>query len=152
MRRSSIGFVAGLAGLCGATAIGPAAAEDGAADPRQGEQVDSICFGRNINNFETIDGVDDAILLEKSVNRWYKADLIGACSYRELKWALSVAIDQRPAGGCVRRGDRLIFSRSAFGDFSFQNTTRCVITDIYGWDPDATAEEASAAETEQPSD
>ncbi len=152
MKRSNIGFLAVLVGLCGPLLIGPASAEGEEADPRQGEQVDSICFGRNINNFETIDGVDDAILLEKSVNRWYKAELVGACSYRQLKWALSVAIDQRPAGGCVRPGDRLIFSSSAFGDFSFQNTTRCVITEIYEWDPDATAEDADAAEGDAPSD
>lgn len=117
--------------------VSAAAADGEKADPRLGKQVDRICFGRNINNFKAIEGEDDAILLEKGVNDWYKAKLIGACNYRDLKWAQSVAIDQRPAGGCVTPGDYLIFSRSAFGDFSFPNTTRCAISEIHEWNEDA---------------
>ncbi len=136
MKRSGIAILAVVAALAaGATA-------EETADPRLGEQVDSICFGRNINNFRAIDGVDDAILLEKGVNNWYKATLIGACNYSQLKWAQSVAIEQRPAGGCVTRGDYLIFSNSAFGDFSFPNSTRCAISEIHEWNPDTAAAEA----------
>lgn len=123
--------------LASALAGAAALAEEPAGDPRVGDEVDRICFGRDINNFKAIKGEDDAILLERSVNDWYKATLIGACNYRELKWAQSVAIEQHPAGGCVTPGDSLIFSRSAFGDFKFPNTTRCVISDIYKWDPKA---------------
>lgn len=126
----------------------PAAAqtdeEAPAEDARVGEEVSRICFGRDINNFRAIEGEDDAVLLERGVNDWYKATLVGACSYRELKWAQAVAIDSRPAGGCVTPGDYLVFSRSAFGDFSFPNTTRCAIDAIYKWDPDAANEEEDA--------
>jgi hypothetical protein len=114
--------------------VGVAAAED---DPRLGEKVDRICFASNINNFSTIKGVDDAALLEANVDDWYRVDLIGACSYQQLRFAQSVAIDERPRGGCVTKGDALIFSNSAFGDFSFPNATRCVISAIYRWDEDA---------------
>lgn len=141
MKRLGIAFVSAALALTAA-----ASAEPEKPDPRVGEQVDRICFGRNINNFKTIEGEDDAILLEKGVNDWFKATLIGACNYRELKWAQAVAIDQRPAGGCVTPGDYLIFSRSAFGDFKFPNTTRCAISAIYKWDPDAKADE-DASET-----
>lgn len=113
------------------------AGDEEKADARLGEEVGRICFPRNINNFRAIEGEDDAVLLEKSVNDWYKVTLIGACSYRELKWAEAVAIDQRPLGGCLSAGDTLVFSRSAFGDFSFPNATRCAIAEIYKWDPDA---------------
>jgi hypothetical protein len=140
MKSSSVLVLAALAGFW----AGAAAAEE-KADPRVGEEVDRICFGRDINNFKTIKGEDDAILLERGVNDWYKATLIGACNYRELKWAQAVAIDQRPAGGCVTPGDSLIFSRSAFGDFKFPNTTRCAIADIYKWDEDAEAADDDAA-------
>ena len=126
--------------------ISAAAAEGGKVDPRLGDQVDRICFGRNINNFKAIDGEDDAILLEKGVNEWYRAKLIGACNWHELKWAQAVAIDQRPAGGCVTPGDYLIFSRSAFGDFSFPNTTRCAISEIHEWRDDADGAQAPPAE------
>lgn len=125
---------------------GAASAEEKIADPRLGEKVDRICFGRNINNFTTIKGVDDAILLEKDVNHWYKATLIGPCSYSELRFAQSVAIEQRPAGGCVTPGDYLVFSRSAFGDFSFPNATRCAISEIYEWNPKAEAAEEAEGE------
>jgi hypothetical protein len=133
MKRSGIAVLAVLAAL----AAGAAAEES--ADLRLGKQVDRICFGRNINNFKAIDGVDDAILLEKGVNDWYKATLIGACNYSQLRWAQSVAIEQRPAGGCVTPGDYLIFSSSAFGDFSFPNSTRCAISEIHEWAPGAAA-------------
>jgi len=82
--------------------------------------------------------------LEKGVNDWYKATLIGACSYRQLKWAQAVAIDQRPAGGCVTPGDTLIFSRSISGSFRSSDTTRCAISEIYEWDEDATADDEDA--------
>jgi hypothetical protein len=122
--------------LAAMAATGTAFAAEGP-DPRLGEEVNRICFPRNITNFRALEGEDDAVLLEKSVNDWYKATLIGACSYRELKWAEAVAIEQRPKGGCVSPGDYLIFSRSAFGDLTFPNTTRCAISAIYKWDPDA---------------
>ncbi len=141
MRRSGISIVLAAAVLGGA-----ALADEERGDSRLGEQVDRICFGRNINNFKAIEGEDDAILLEKGVNDWYKATLIGACSYRELKWAQAVAIDQRPAGGCVTPGDYLIFSRSITGDFSFPNATRCAISEIYEWDPKAEVRESDDAD------
>lgn len=135
-----------IAALAAAIALSGAfaAAENEAADPRLGEKVDRICFGRQISNFKTIKGVDDAVLLERGVNDWYKAELIGACNYRELKWAQAVAIEQHPAGGCVTPGDYLIFSRSAFGDFKFPNATRCAISAIYKWDDKAAAPEDGA--------
>lgn len=137
--RFAVVFAGAGALLAGA---GATAEESGdKVDPRQGEKVDRICFGQNINNFKTLDSEDDAILLEKGVNDWYKATLIGSCNYSELKWAQSVAIEQHPAGGCVTPGDYLIFSRSAFGDFSFPNTTRCAISEIYKWNPEAADEE-----------
>lgn len=109
------------------------------ADPRLGEKVDQICFSQDITNFQTIDGEDDAVLLERGVNDWYKTSLTGACNYNQLRFAQSVAIDERPRGGCIRRGDALIFSYSAFGDFSFPNATRCIIVEIHRWDPKAKA-------------
>lgn len=134
-------FSAAIASFFAAIAISAdfatASEEAPTADPRVGDNVDRICFGRNINNFTAIDGEDDAVLLEKGVNDWYKATLTGACNYRELKWAQAVAIEQHPAGGCITPGDYLIFSQSAFGDFRFPNAPRCAISKIYKWDPDA---------------
>lgn len=118
-------------------------------DPRLGEKVDRICFGRTISNFSTIKGEDDAALLERGVNDWYKVTLIGACNHNQLRFAQSVAIQSRPAGGCVTPGDTLVFSDSAFGDFSFPNATRCIIDEIYEWNPKA---EAADDEGDSPED
>jgi hypothetical protein len=141
MRGSGKALLAALAGGVLVAATAAFASDETADEPRAGEEVRRICFGRDINNFRTIEGEDDAVLLEKGVNDWYKVTLVGACSYRDIKWAQSVAIEQRPAGGCVTSGDYLVFSRSAFGDFSFPNATRCAISEIYKWDPDAAEEE-----------
>lgn len=125
-------------------AAGPAYASDqagGGVDLRLGEEVDRICFTRDINNFQTIDDEDDAVLLERGVNDWYKVTLTGACNYNRLRFAQSVAIDDRPRGGCVTSGDALLFSDSAFGDFSFPNATRCIIDEIHRWNPKAKAAE-----------
>lgn len=121
--------------------MGTARSADEAADgdPRLGEEVRQICFSRNISNFQTIDDEDDAVLLERGVNDWYKTTLAGACDRNRLRFAQSVAIDNRPRGGCIRRGDALIFSDSAFGDFSFPNATRCIIVEIHRWNPKAKA-------------
>jgi hypothetical protein len=131
-----------IAAAIGAIAgVGPAYSDDepGGADPRLGAAVDRICFSRDINNFQTIDDEDDAVLLERGVNDWYKVTLAGACDYNRLRFAQSVAIDERPRGGCVTRGDALVFSDSAFGDFSFPNATRCIIDEIHRWNPKPTA-------------
>lgn len=138
MRRHALAALAAF----GALQAGPAFADEAKPDPRLGEEVDRICFSRNISNFRTIDGEDDAALLERGVNDWYKTTLAGACNYNQLRFAQSVAIDDRPRGGCITRGDALVFSDSAFGDFSFPNATRCIITEIYRWDPKAVAPEA----------
>ena len=110
-------------------------------DPRLGERVDRICFARSIDNFSTLDE-DDAVLLEKGVNDWFKVTLVGACRASQLRFAQSVALDRRPSGGgCLTPGDALVFSDSAFGDFSFPRATRCIVDEIYEWNPDAKAAE-----------
>ncbi len=136
--------IAAAAAIAALSAAGPALSGDKIsgekkADPRLGADVDKICFSRDIDGFRTIDGEDDVVLLERSVNDWYKVTLTGACTHNRLRFAQSIAIDDRPRGGCVRRGDALVFSDSAFGDFSFPNATRCIIVEIQRWDPKASA-------------
>jgi len=127
-----------ISGALGAAALfSSALAGD---DPRQGEQVRSICFARSIDNFRTIKGEDDVVLLEKGVNDWYRVELSGACGYRHLRFAQAISIDSRPSGGCVRRGDILVFHDSAFGGRD-RFKRRCFISDIYEWDPDALNDE-----------
>lgn len=137
------------AGFASVALSGERPAREPKADPRLGDEVDRICFSRNISGFRTIDGEDDAVLLERGVNDWYKTTLAGACNHNRLRFAQSVAIDDHPRGGCITRGDTLVFSNSAFGDFSFPNATRCVIVEIHRWDPKTAApdEDAEAGDT-----
>lgn len=118
-------------------------------DPRIGEAAQSICFARQINGFQTIDGADNAVLLNSGVRELHYVTLAGLCTSHELRFAQAVAIDQRPGGGCVTRGDRLIFSDSVFFDDKPGRVSRCVITGIYRWNPDAKAPTQGAAKGEE---
>lgn len=111
-------------------------------DPRIGEEVDRICFGRNINGWREVKGEDDVVLLEKGVNNWYRVELLGACDERVFRFAQKIAIDSRPGGGCVTRGDTIIVEDTP----GF--TRRCSITRMYEWDEDAAAEEEGEEEGE----
>jgi len=135
MKRHIFLAVIGAIGLAGLASPG-LAEEDGAEDVdyRIGKEVDRICFGRNINGWKTVDKLDDVILLKQSVNHWYYVELLGACRYSALRSALSIGIDSRFSGGCIRRGDSIIVEDSAF-------SLRCTVQNIYEWDEDATAPE-----------
>jgi hypothetical protein len=131
MRRLILSF----AGAAGLFALAPLAAEEteDAVDLRLGEEVDRICFGRDINGWKTVDKEDDVLLLERGVNNWYRVELLGACDYYVLRRAFSIGLDSRPAGGCVTRGDYIIVEDSP----GFPR--RCAITRMYEWDDDAPA-------------
>lgn len=114
---------------------------DARADPdkkpkgRVGEEVDSICFARNINNWKAVKGEDDVVLLARSVNDWYRVELSGGCDERLFRFAHAIGIDSRPGGGCVHRGDVIIVDDT--GGFD----RRCFISKIYKWDETASAED-----------
>lgn len=135
---------AALAAAIISTALAPGASagEPAKPDPRIGDEVDRICFASTINGFRTIDGADNVVLLEKGVSDLYRVELSGLCTARVLDFAQSVAIDSRPRGGCVTRGDTLIFSGSAFFNDRPIDRTRCFITRINNWDEKAAAPQA----------
>jgi len=101
-------------------------------DPRLGERVDRICFGRSINGFgET---TSDTIVVRANVDDHYLIETFGSC--RDLAWAQSIGLDQ--FSSCVTTADALIPYDSAFGpDHSGVVPQACRIKAIYEWDPDA---------------
>lgn len=130
--------VAALAGLLVLAApLARAGQEDDAEtpDPRIGEEVGSICFARTINGWKALKGVDDVVLLEKGVNDWYYVELQGHCPARVFRMAEQIAIESRPAGGCLARGDVIIVRD--VGRF----TSRCFVRNIRRWDDAAPAPE-----------
>ncbi len=121
-----------LAGLCTMGISISAFAEDlDDRDPRIGEAVDKICFRSTINSWRTVDNLDDVVLLRRSVNDWYYVELIGGCSNRILRTALEIAIDGRPGGSCIARGDVITVRDNPAA------TRRCHVQRIYRWDDDA---------------
>ena len=107
--------------------------KDDGVDKRIGEKVDRICFQRTIDGWREARGFRKAVLLERGVNNWYLVKLSGSCNAHDFRFAQSIGIESRPAGGCVRRGD-VILVRGA-GDF----VNRCFIREMYEWDDDAPA-------------
>lgn len=121
--------------LIGAAALANEKSDEAGADPRIGEEVNRICFARTIDSWRSIKG-DDAVLLRSGVRDWYRVEFAGACRERDFRFANAIALETRPGGGCVGRGD-VVIVRSP-GDF--QN--RCFITRMNKWDPDAAAPES----------
>jgi hypothetical protein len=101
-------------------------------DPRLGEAVDRVCFGRQINGFgET---TDRTIIVRYAVNEHYLIETVGFCP--DLDWAQSIALDQ--FSSCLTRGDSIIPYGSAFGPRRSGPPPRsCLIKAIYEWDEDA---------------
>ena len=129
-----------LFGLAAVALVSPAGAEHhegdtaDAVDPRLGEQVNRICFSRSISGWKSLKGEDNVVLLRSGVREWHRVELMGGCRESLFRSALSIGIDSRPIGSCVSRGDAIIVEDTP----GF--TRRCVISRIYEWDEDATAE------------
>ena len=123
----------------GAGAIG-GPAELAEPDPRIGPEVNRICFPRSINSWRVIDG-DEAILLRRGVNDLFRVEYTGSCRSSDFRFAETIGIVGRPAGGCLTRGDRLLVE----GPGNFVN--RCLITQINEWDEDAGEEDENGEES-----
>lgn len=146
-------FCAAIAAFGLSACVTPAAEQAGAdagpatlakADPRLGPEVERICFQRSINGWSTIDGDDDAIILRRSVRDDYRVEYTGPCRGSDFRFAETIGIAGRPAGGCLTRGDRLLVEGP--GDF----VNRCLITQINEWDEDAVdGEDAVQAEDDE---
>jgi hypothetical protein len=133
---------AGAAMISAATADPAKDKDSKPADPRIGEEVNSICFASTINGWRSIKGEDDAVLLERGVNDWYKVSLSGACDERLFRSAIAIGLESRPGGGCVSRGDVIIVEDTP----GF--TRRCMITRMYKWDEEAAKEDEAESESE----
>ncbi|MDP1931046.1 MAG: DUF6491 family protein [Gammaproteobacteria bacterium] len=87
-----------------------------------GEQVSSICFNRQIDNWQPLSR--NAIILERGLNDYYRVILDGGCDAR--RSGLSIVTESR-TGICLEEGDEIDFE----GDFS----PSCRINQINAWIP-----------------
>lgn len=121
-----------------ATPRGAAAYAD---DARLGEKVSSICFSSNIDGFSMNER--DTVVLREGRDE-YLVEVLGTCL--DLESALAIGIDSTTS--CLSKGDNLIVSSSLTGSNVGIGPQRCMIREIYAWNPDAedTPEEAAPAE------
>ncbi len=135
MIRSSTGIAVCIAGaaMCSLAfaAAGEGQAQQVSPNPQIGEEVDRICFVSNINGWRSVKGEDDVVLLQRSVNDWYRVELTGGCRESILRSAIDIGIDTRPGGGCITRGDVIIVKDTP----GFAR--RCMISHMYKWDEKA---------------
>ena len=131
-RLAAAACLAACVAMNGGAKAGEENSEDGV-DRRLGAEVSRICFPRNINNWKEVKGEDNVLLLEQGVNDWYRVELAGACRYSDIRFTQKIALETRPAGGCVTRGDVITLIDGA----GFNH--RCPITGINQWDENASA-------------
>lgn len=111
----------------------PAEVAEAKPDPRQGEEVNNICFTQQIRNWRELD--NRSVIVEANVRDEYKLDLIGTCQPRDA--FLNIGLISRGGGSCLSRGDTLV-TDSRFNEGS------CSIRRIYKWNKDAGQAEAAA--------
>jgi hypothetical protein len=121
-------------------------------DARLGEQVQKICFNRNIDGF--YNATQDTIVLTTGISDDYIVEVRGVCN--NLRFAKSIAVDSTLS--CVTRGDALLVSVSAFSlsDGTSIGPDRCLIEKMYKWNKAAASGELNksdvSTETSLPAD
>lgn len=139
MRRLLVPPLLALA-ACAAT---PDAERLGLDDPKRGERLDRVCFNRQITGFsEWREG--DGLILRRGAREEVLVTL-PVCP--ALDFVQRVGVDERFSAGCLRPGDRLFVSTSAFGGTQSADafeTSSCLIDEIYAYDRDAEADRDGA--------
>jgi Family of unknown function (DUF6491) len=123
-----------VAMLAACAATPPAEVADAKPDPRQGEEVNNICFTQQIRNWRELD--NRSVIVEANVRDEYKLELIGTCQPRDA--FLNIGLISRGGSSCLSRGDTLV-TDSRFNEGS------CSIRRIYKWNKDAGQAAATAS-------
>lgn len=130
---------ASFAAMLSACATPPAdpamAAAEAKPDPRQGEEVRSICFTQQIRNWRENDR--RSVIVEVGNREEYKLDLIGTCQPQDAFTSIGL-ISGVGGGSCLAWGDKLV-TDTRYNDGS------CMIRRIYKWNKDAKPAEAGSS-------
>jgi hypothetical protein len=131
MSKTKFLFAAAAAALLASCATPATNLADAKPDPRQGEEVDNICFAQQIRNWRELD--NRSVIVEANSRDEYKLELIGTCNPRDA--FLSIGLVSRGGSSCLTTGDRLVTDAR-------YNDGACSIRRIYKWNKDAVQAEA----------
>lgn len=114
--------------LLSACAVNPDDAQPKKVDPRQGEEVNQVCFNRTMDSWSPIEGQNKALIVFDRRKEQYKLDLIGTC---DPEFAMMrIATVSRGSSSCLSRGDKVIT------DADMDRHDSCTIMGIYKWHPE----------------
>ncbi|MDG1731749.1 MAG: DUF6491 family protein [Thalassotalea sp.] len=114
--------------LLSACAVNPDDAQPKKVDPRQGEEVNQVCFNRTMDSWSPIEGENKALIVFDRRKEQYKLDLIGTC---DPEFAMMrIATVSRGSSSCLSRGDKVIT------DADMDRHDSCTIMGIYKWHPE----------------
>ena len=133
MKNAKFLFAATAAALLAGCATPPVDTADAKPDPRQGEEVNNICFAQQIRNWREND--NRSVIVEARLNDEYKLELIGTCNPRDA--FLNIGLVSRGGSSCLSTGDKLV-TDARYNDGS------CSIRRIYKWNKDAVPAGAGA--------
>lgn len=125
---SSLILAAAALGACESTAGMDKAAATTEPDPRQGEQVKSLCFTGSINGWSEAPHLDDAVILTKGVRDKYLVTTRGVCDIDQA--FINIGLETGLGSSCLRRGDKI----HTDSDFI---PGACYVDQIFEWNEDA---------------
>ncbi|OUS23227.1 hypothetical protein A9Q98_15875 [Thalassotalea sp. 42_200_T64] len=130
--KSVVFFAVALLSACAAT---DNPKQEKAPDIRLGEEVNQICFNRNMDGWRPLEDDNKALIVFDRRRQAYKLDLIGTC---DPQWAmLRIATISRGNSSCLSRGDKVIT------DADMSRHDSCTIMKIHKWHPEKLQDEDS---------
>ena len=133
MKNAKFLFAATAAALLAGCATPPVDTADAKPDPRQGEEVNNICFAQQIRNWREND--NRSVIVVARLKDEYKLELVGTCNPRDA--FLNIGLVSRGGSSCLSTGDKLV-TDARYNDGS------CSIRRIYKWNKDAVPAVAGA--------
>ena len=107
-------------------------------DPRVGEEVQHVCFVRDLDGWRNVDNDRKAVILRMNNGDTFKLKLIGGCdpSFADL----NLVVKTISKSGCYSPGDKV----KTDGDISRGYGAECKVTSIHKWDAQAVSKTEKA--------
>ena len=107
-------------------------------DPRVGEEVQQVCFVRDLDGWQNVDNDPKAVIMRMNNGETFKLKLIGGCD--PSIFDLSIRIETIPGSGCYSPGDKV----KTDGDMTRGYGSECRVTSIHKWDAQAVSKTEKA--------